>query len=52
MECSIGVSTETVLQIDQFYTVVRKILKPADVSDCSASIVGVNAWEMNKEVVI
>ena len=27
MECCVGVSTETVLQIDTFYTVVRRIFK-------------------------
>ena len=27
MECCVGVSTETVLQIDKFYIVVRRILK-------------------------
>ena len=28
MECYVGVSTEAVLQIDKFYTVVRIIFKP------------------------
>ena len=27
MECCIGVSTETVLQMDKFYTVVKRIFK-------------------------
>ena len=36
MECCIGVSTETVLQIVKFYIAVKKIFK-TDVSDCSPS---------------
>ena len=27
MECCVGVFTETVLQMDKFYTVVKRILK-------------------------
>ena len=38
MFCCVGVSTETVLQVATFYTVVKKkIKKLAEVSDCSPS---------------
>ena len=37
MECWVGVSTETVLQVVKFYTVVKKNFK-TDVSDCSPSL--------------
>ena len=37
MECCVGFSTETVLQINKFYNVVKRILK-TDVSDCSPSL--------------
>ena len=29
MECCVGVSTETVFQMDKFYTVVKRIFKMA-----------------------
>ena len=39
MECCVGVSIETVLQVVKFYTVVNeKKIKETDVSDCSPSL--------------
>ena len=35
MECCVGVSTETVLQVLKFYAVVKKKNLKTDVSDCS-----------------
>ena len=38
MECFVGISNETVLQVVKFYTVVKKnFLKKTAVSDCSPS---------------
>ena len=37
MECCVRVSTETVLQVVTFYTVVKKNLEKIDVSDCTPS---------------
>ena len=47
MECCVGVSTETVLQVVKFYPVVNweKKISKTDVSDCSSS----SKWMWNSD---